>query len=120
MLQVKQLLLLLRRMSQVYTQEEGGRWSQALGTWSSATSIDNKVCSAFVAHGSFFPLFPATVTISRQVIKAVYCDTPLISPGADHSIFNSDGYTPPTVEEASLLDQYYQSSYKSLHVHHKI
>lgn len=40
-LQVKQLLLLFPHRSEVCTQEERERWSQALGTCSSATSIDN-------------------------------------------------------------------------------
>lgn len=45
-------------------------------------------------------LFPATVILTRPVIKPICCDTPLISLGADHSIFNSYRYAAPTVAQA--------------------
>lgn len=61
-------------MSQVYTQEGRGRgrWSPAVGKYSSATSTDNKVCFSLSAHGSRFSLYgSATVISAWQVIWAV-------------------------------------------------
>ncbi len=57
-LQVKQLLLLFPHRSQVCTQEEREGWSRALGTCSSATSIDNtKYAQRFSPQLLFFPSF---------------------------------------------------------------
>lgn len=85
----------------MYTQEESWRRSQALGTCRSPTSIDNtKDAQHFGPRRLLLPpppppslpLFPATVISTRLVMEPVCCDTPLISPGAHHSIFNSYCY----------------------------
>lgn len=97
MLQVKQLLLLFTHESNVYTGRERG----AVEPWAPAALRLQWITPSMLsdwANSSF--LFPATVILTRPVIKPVCCDTPLISPGADHSIFNSYRYAAPTVDQS--------------------
>lgn len=75
-----------------------------------------------LSHSTFFLSF-LPLSFLPDLIEAVCCDTPLISPGADHSIFNSYCYAAPTVDQATetaLPDKYHQSSKQSLRGAHEI
>lgn len=103
----------LREVKCVHRKRERS-WSWALGTSSSATSIDSATYSQhFHPQSSFSSLFPAIVILPQLVIELVCCDISLISPGPDYSIFNTVCYAALTVDraiEAALPDQYHQSS----------